>query len=200
MKKTIITISREFGSGGRTVGKMLAERLGVAYYDKELIEKVHSETGFSKEFIEEQGEYSPSKSIFSYAFIGRDINGISMNDYVWNAQRKVILELADKESCVIVGRCADYILKDRDDVLNVFIHADMDFRAKRIVDVYGETSESPEKRLRDKDKKRRINYKYYTDRDWGVCQNYDITLNSGKLGIEQCVDIIEGIVKKENGN
>lgn len=194
--KRIITISREFGSGGRTVGKKLAERLGIAYYDKELIEKVHSETGFSKEFIEEHGEYSPSKSIFSYAFIGRDINGVSMNDHIWNAQRKAILEIADKEPCVIVGRCADYILKDRDDVFNVFVYADMEHRAKRIVAVYGETNESPEKRLKDKDKKRRINYKYYTDRDWGECHNYDLTLNSAKIGIDKCVDIIADILEE----
>lgn len=195
MKKKVITISREFGSGGRTVGKKLAEKLGYAYYDKELIEKVHGETGFSKEFIEEQGEYSPSKSMFSYAFIGRDINGVSMNDYVWNAQRKIIIELAESdEPCVIVGRCADYILRDREDVFNVFIHADMEFRAKRIVQEYGETAESPQKRLKDKDKKRKINYRYFTDREWGVCQNYDISLNSGTLGIDKCVDIIADLV------
>ena len=197
MKKKVITISREFGSGGRTVGKLLADKLGWAYYDKELIEKVQDETGFSKEFIEENGEYSPSKSIFSYAFIGRDVNGVSMSDYVWNAQRKVILELADKEPCVIVGRCADYILRDRKDVLHTFIHADIDFRKNRIVEVYGETDETPEKRLRDKDKKREINYKYYTDREWGICRNYDIALDSGNLGIESCVNIIAAIIQGE---
>lgn len=192
----VITISREFGSGGRTVGKLLAEKLGYNYYDSELIEKVHSETGFSEEFIAEQGEYSPTKSFLSYAFIGRDINGVSINDYIWNAQRKIIQELADTENCVIVGRCADYILSDRDDVLNVFIHADMDFRAKRIVEIYGETDKSPEKRLRDKDKKRKINYKYYTDRDWGVCENYDVCFNTAKIDIETCVDIIAKLVKE----
>lgn len=197
MKKKIITISREFGSGGRTVGKMLADKLGVSYYDSEIIDKVHKETGFSKEFIEEQGEYSPSSSFFSYAFIGRDGSGSSMNDYVWNAQRKVILELAEKESCVIVGRCADYILRERQDTFNVFIHADMQFRAKRIVEVYGQTLESPQKRLEDKDRKRKINYKYYTDREWGTCQNYDITLNSAKIGIEKCVDIIVDIINEK---
>ena len=195
MKKKIITISREFGSGGRTIGKQLAEKLGIAYYDKELIEKVHGETGFSKEFIASQGEYAPAKGVFSYAFIGRDINGLSINDHIWNAQRKIILELADGEPCVIVGRCADYILKDRDDCFNVFIHADEDFKAKRIVDVYGETTEKPEKRLRDKDKKRAANYRYYTDRVWGECKNYDLALNSGVIGIEKCVDIIADLVK-----
>ena len=195
MKKNIITISREFGSGGRTVGRKLAERLNIPFYDGEIIEKVHEETGFSQDFIKEQGEHSPTKSIFSYAFVGRDVNGISINDYVWNAQRKIILDLAEKGPCVIVGRCADFILRDRDDCFNVFIHADEKFKAERIVKEYGETDKSPEKRLREKDKKRKINYKYYTDRDWGVCDNYDISLNTGTLGIDKCVDIIEELVK-----
>ena len=195
MKKNIITISREFGSGGRTVGRKLAERLNIPFYDGEIIEKVHEETGFSQEVIKEQGEHSPTKSIFSYAFVGRDVNGISINDYVWNAQRKIILDLAEKGPCVIVGRCADFILRDRDDCFNVFIHADEKFKAERIVKEYGETDKSPEKRLREKDKKRKINYKYYTDQDWGVCDNYDISLNTGTLGIDKCVDIIEELVK-----
>ena len=195
MKKNIITISREFGSGGRTVGRKLAERLNIPFYDGEIIEKVHEETGFSQEFIKEQGEQSPTKSILSYAFVGRDVNGISINDYVWNAQRKIILDLAEKGPCVIVGRCADFILRDRDDCFNVFIHADEKFKAERIVKEYGETDKSPEKRLREKDKKRKINYKYYTDQDWGVCDNYDISLNTGTLGIDKCVDIIEELVK-----
>lgn len=195
MSKKIITISREFGSGGRTIGKELAKKLGYAYYDKEIIERVHYETGFSKEFIEEQGEDAPTKGIFSYAFIGRDVNGLSVNDHIWNAQRKIILDAAEKEPCVIVGRCADYILRDRKDCFNVFIHADMDFKADRIVKVYGETVEKPEKRLKDKDKKRASNYRYYTDRDWGKCANYEIALNSGKLGISKCVDIIFDLCK-----
>ena len=195
MKKNIITISREFGSGGRTVGRKLAERLNIPFYDGEIIEKVHEETGLSQDFIKEQGEHSPTKSIFSYAFVGRDVNGISINDYVWNAQRKIILDLAEKGPCVIVGRCADFILRDRDDCFNVFIHADEKFKAERIVKEYGETDKSPEKRLREKDKKRKINYKYYTDQDWGVCDNYDISLNTGTLGIDKCVDIIEELVK-----
>ncbi|MDO5388633.1 MAG: cytidylate kinase-like family protein, partial [Clostridia bacterium] len=134
-------------------------------------------------------------SIFSYSFVGRNIDGMSVEDYVFSIQRKIIRELAEKESCVIVGRCADYILNDRDDVLNVFIHSDMDKRAERIVKLYGETDKSPEKRLKEKDKKRSINYKYCTDRVWGMCQNYDITLNSGNIGIDKCVDIIAELFK-----
>ena len=162
MKKTIITISREFGSGGRTIGRKVAQELGFAFYDKELIEKVAEESGFDKQYIEEQGEYAPAKSAFAYAFIGRDRNGMSVSDYIWQAQRKIILNLAEKGNCVIVGRCADYILQDREDCLNVFIHASMEKRAERIVKLYGETDKSPKKRLEEKDKKRKINYRYYT--------------------------------------
>lgn len=195
MKKKIITISREFGSGGRTIGKMVAEKLGYDFYDKELIEKIAAESGFNEKYIEEQGEYAPSKNSFAYAFVGRDINGMSMSDYIYSMQRKVILELAEKGNCVIVGRCADYILRDRADCLNVFVHADMDKRADRIVNRYGETDKAPEKRLMDKDRKRKINYKYYTGQEWGMSQNYHISLNSGEIGIDKCVQIITDLSK-----
>ena len=194
--KKIITISREFGSGGRTIGRMVAEKLGMSSYAKELIEKVAEESGLTKKYIEEGGEYAPSKSRFAYSFIGRNIDGMSLDDYIFMAQRKVILEIAEKESCVIVGRCADYILRNRDDVLNVFIHSDMEKRAERIVKLYGETDKSPEKRLKEKDKKRSINYKYCTDRVWGMSQNYHISLNSGAIGLDTCDDIIADLAKK----
>ena len=125
MKKRIITISREFGSGGRTIGK----------------------------------------------------------------------QLADKESCVIVGCCADYILKDRDDVINIFIHAPWEDRAKRIVEVYGETGIEPVKRLREKGKKRAINYKYYTEQEWGRAANYHMTLDSSTFGIEGCANLIYNVLQ-----
>lgn len=195
MAKKIITISREFGSGGRTIGKMIAERLGYDYYDKELIEKVAEKSGFDKKYIEEEGEYSPSRSRFAYSFVGRSMNGMTNTDYIWSIQRKIILELAEKGNCVIVGRCADYILRDRDDVFNVFVHAATDKKAERIVKLYGETDVKPEKRLADKDKKRAINYKYYTDRTWGIAKNYHLTLDSGVIGIEKCADIITDLTK-----
>lgn len=127
---------------------------------------------------------------------GRSIDGMSVQDYLWKKQREVILKIADKGNCVIVGRCADYILKDRQDCLNVFIHSSMEKRIERIVKVYGETEEKPEKRLLEKDKKRRTNYKYYTDRDWGMSQNYHISLNSGELGIERCEEMIANLARK----
>ena len=192
MSKNIITISRQFGSGGRTVGRMLAERLGVPFYDKELVKQVADETGLDSAFIEENGEFSPSKSIFSFAMsqgIPCMQNGLSMSDFIFCIQRQVILKLAE-QPCVIVGRGADYILRDRDDCFNVFIHADMQSRAERIVRLYGESEKKPEQRLADKDKKRKIYYKHYTDREWGDAKNYDMCLNSGKIGIEKCVELI----------
>ena len=193
--KNVITISREFGSGGRTIGKQVADALGYAFYDKELIEAVAEKTGFSKDYVRERGEYSPSASAFSYSFMGRSRDGLSTDDYLFSVQRKVILELAEKGSCVIVGRCADYILRDRADVLNVFIHADKKVRAKRIVDVYVANKYNPEKLLDDKDKNSRVNYKYYTDRDWGDYHNYDLCLDSGTLGLEKCTELICDLAK-----
>ena len=190
MSKKIITISREFGSGGRSIAKQVAEKLGMTYYDKELIEEVAKQTGYAPRFIEQMGEYSPAGNLFSYAFMGRDSGGLSSADALWTCQRKIILELADKGPCVIVGRCADYILRERTDAFHVFIHAPMADRAKRVVEKYGETGTAIEKRLADKDKKRATNYRYYTDRVWGMAQNYNLTLDSACFGIDECVEII----------
>ena len=199
MEKKIITISREFGSGGRTIGHLVAEKLGIPFYDKELVDQIAVESGFAPKFIEEHGEHSPTKSLFSYAFAPQGVpgvmNGLSTADFLWNIQCSVILQLADKGPCVIVGRNADYILKDRPDALHVFTHADVPFRAERIVKKYGESDKSPEARLNEKDKRRRVNYQHYTGRTWGMSQNYDLCLDTGTLGIDLCVDMICGIVE-----
>ncbi len=198
MEKKIITISREFGSGGRTIGRMVAEKLGIPFYDKELVEQVALESGFAPSFVEEHGEHSPGKSFFSYAFAPQGIpgvmNGLSSADFLWHIQCNVILQLAEKGPCVIVGRNADYILKDRKDCIHAYIHADIPSRADRIVRLYGESEKSPEARLNEKDKRRRVNYQHYTGREWGTAQNYDICLNSASIGIEECADIIVKMV------
>ena len=200
MEKKIITISREFGSGGRSIGRAVAEKLGIPFYDKELVEQVALESGFAPQFVEEHGEHAPGKSILSYAFAPQGVpgvmNGLSTADFLWNIQCSVILQLADKGPCVIVGRNADYILKDREDVLHVYIHADIQFRADRIVRLYGESEKSPETRLAEKDKRRKINYQHYTGRSWGVAQNYDVCFNSGVLGVDYIADIIVDMVQK----
>lgn len=193
MKNRVITISRQFGSGGRTIGKEVAEKLGIHCYDSELIEKVAESSGFAKEYITEKGEYSTHRSWFVNAFTDRGRDGMSTQDRLWIIQQKVIQDIAEKESCVIVGRCADYILRDTADCLKVFIHADLDKRMERIVNLYGEGKDTPEKRVRDKDKRRSAYYQFYTDTEWGAAENYHITLNSGVLGLEKCVEIISSL-------
>lgn len=194
MEKKIITISRQFGSGGRSIGRAVAERLGIPFYDKELVDQIAVESGFDPGYVAEHGEHAPGKSAFSYAFAPQGLpgvmQGLSAADFLWNIQCNVILQLADKGPCVIVGRNADYILKDRPDVLNIYIHADMDYRADRIVRLYGESEKAPVARLQEKDKRRKINYQHYTGRDWGKAENYDLCLNSGKLGEDACIDFI----------
>ena len=199
MEKKIITISREFGSGGRTIGRKIAEELGIPFYDKELVDQIAMESGFAPKFVEEHGEHSPTGSLFSYAFAPQGVpgimNGLSTADFLWNIQCNVILQLADKGPCVIVGRNADYILKDRTDALHVYVYADTASRAERIVRLYGDSEKTPEQRLAEKDKRRRVNYQHYTGRTWGQAQNYDICLNAGVLGIDQCKDIVVNAIK-----
>jgi len=202
MEKKIITISREFGSGGRTIGRMVAQKLGIPFYDKELVDQIAMESGFAPKFVEEHGEHSPGSSLFSYAFAPQGVpgvmNGLSTADFLWSIQSNVILQLAEKGPCVIVGRNADYILKDRPDCLHAFIYADKDFRAERIVRLYGESEKSPQARLNEKDKRRKMNYQHYTGRTWGQAQNYDISLNSSRLGIDTCTDILVKLMRGEN--
>lgn len=154
MSKKIITISREFGSGGRSIGKEVAKQLGISYYDKELIKKTAAKTGFDEKFIEEHGEYATGKSFLSYfsSFMGSNIQKLSAADFLWVMQRQIILDLAETESCVIVGRCSDYILKDRKDCLHVFIHADWNIKQNEL---YG-SMEKQRKRHRSVCRKKTI--------------------------------------------
>lgn len=191
MSKKVITISREFGSGGRHIGELLAKELGYTFYDKQIIEEVAKNTGLSKKFIEERGEYAPKNNIFSYSFIGRSTDGGSVDDYIYQAQRGIICDITEKENCVIVGRCADYILKDRQDVLNVFIHGNQAEKCKRIMELYKRTEKEALALMKDTDKKRSINYSYYTEQKWGNSRNYALCLNSSILGYEKCIQLIK---------
>ena len=195
MAKRIITISREFGSGGRFIGEEVAKKLGIAYYDKNVINEIAEKSGLSPEYIQENAELSPKKGLFAYAFSGRDITGKSVEDMVYEAQRNIILELAEKEPCVIIGRNADYILKDRDDVLNVFIHGDMPEKIQRITGLYNVKEKEAVKTMADTDKRRRTNYNFYTDQKWGKASNYTLCLNSSQLGYDRCEMIIMECVK-----
>ena len=195
MAKRIITISREFGSGGRFIGEKVAKKLEIAYYDKNIISQIAEKSGLSPEYIQENAELSPKKGLFAYAFSGRDITGKSVEDMVYEVQRNIILELAEKEPCVIIGRNADYILKDRDDVLNVFIHGDMPEKIKRITGLHNVEEKEAVKMMADTDKRRRTNYNFYTDQNWGKASNYTLCLNSSQLGYDRCEMIIMECVK-----
>ena len=196
MSNKVITISRQFGSGGRTVGKQVAEKLGIPCYDQELIQKIAEESGYCKDFVAEHSEHAAYGNWLSNAFAFRDYYGNSIQDKIWFAQLKTIVEIANKGPCVIVGRCADFILAETADCLKVFIYADEKTKAKRIVEQYGESDQAPEKRLRDKDKRRAAYYQMYTDKKWGDFNNYDIALSTSALGIDTCADIIVELYNK----
>ena len=200
MSKRIITVSRQFGSGGHSIAKAAAERLGIPFYDNELITEVARKSGLSEEFIRENEEYASHSNSFLYQLAMSTAGSYgypSVYQKLYEAQTKVIEELADKESCLIVGRCADYILREREDCLHVFIHAGNDQRAARILERYGETGKSIEQRIKEKDSRRRNYYRFHTDREWGVCANYGLALDSGILGEELCVDLITQAFKGE---
>ena len=199
--KKVITISRQFGSGGHSIAQAVAERLGIAFYDNNLITEVAKQSGLSEEFIRENEEYASHSSSFLYqlAMSTAGTYGYpSVYQKLYEAQTKVIEEIANKESCVIVGRCADYILKDREDCLHVFIHADNEHRAKHILEKYGPTEKTTAQRIKDKDNKRRNYYRFHTDREWGVAANYHLALDSGALGEALCVELIVKAAQKED--
>ena len=191
--KKIITVSREFGSGGHSIAKAVAVKRGYAFYDEAIVNEVAKRCGYSPEFVEESGEYAASRHslLFTLATANRfTVDGLSAADHLYIEQAKVIEELAEKGYCVIVGRCADYILRERKEALHVFIRADVKSRAAHVLERYGETEKALEKRIEDKDRKRKVYYRNYTGRTWGEAQNYDLCLNSGALGIELCTELI----------
>ena len=200
--KRIITISREFGSGGHSIGQKVAEKLDLNFYDQALLEKIAQETGLSKEYIE-NSEYAPARnSLLFNIVVNRSLTNYaepSPADMVYFAQTKIIQEIAEKESCVIVGRCSDYILRERRDALHVFIYADLDSRSKRILERYGEIDKPILKRIEDKDARRKIYYSHYTDRPRGVPQNYHVSLSSSALGEDVCVNTIVDLFQKCDG-
>lgn len=195
MKKQIITISRQCGSGGHTIGKMAAERLGVPFYDKRILEMVAQRSGFSEKTIEEQGEYVPHSLLYtitsqSFAYNTANRENMSLPDQINAFQTELIKELAEKESCVIIGRDADYILKDNPDCFHVFVHGKLEDRKRRVVSEHGIAENEAEDHVRKRDKKRAQHYKYYTDRTWGQASNYHLCVDSSYFGIEECVEMI----------
>lgn len=183
----IITISRQFGAGGHSVAKLVAENLGVECYDSILLDKLAEETGFEKEYIKDTGEASLESKLWSF-FSGHA--EASQQDYLWIAHSRIIEELADKGPCVIVGRSADFVLREKKNLVSVFLHASKEFRIKRIKELYGEKENITERTLADIDKRRASYYQYYTDRKWGDVENYTLSLDTSVLGVKKCAEII----------
>lgn len=195
MKKKIITISRQFGSGGRGIGKLLADRLDIPFYDKELIELASKESGIDERIFksegEETGRFYQVLGAIGYA-LGSPAGGIyeySINDQLYLVQANIIEQLANEGPCVIVGRCADYVLADREDVLNIYFCADMDERLRRVIDEY-HVEDADEAMLCKVDKRRSNYYQYYTDRVWGKAENYDLCINTGKFDTDAIIGMI----------
>ena len=195
-KNIIITLSREYGSGGRYVGKLIADKLGIKLYDKEFIEKVAQETGLSEEYIEsnEQKRDSLSNLNNGYYF------GLTNSDELFFKESELIKEVANKESCVIIGRCADFILQDKNNVLKVFVYSDIKDKVKRATEFYGFDKENAEKEITRIDKLRANHYKYYTEKEWKDPSNYDICINSDTLGVEKTAELICEIIKEKSSS
>ena len=197
MNKYIITIGREFGSGGRTIGKMVAEKLGILYFDYEIIDETAKKSGFSTDFVKQSEQKVTSSLLYnlalgtSYGISPYSVNeGVSLETQLFIAQQNVIKEMAERGSCVIVGRCADYILKDYPNLLRVFVYADMKFREKRMIEKQRYSEATAAKELKKADKRRAAHYLTFTEQHWGNKQNYDLMINSSQLGFEQSTEII----------
>ena len=201
-KKIIITIGRQFGSGGRTVGKKLAEQLGIAYYDKELINLASKESGICGEFFEKADEKN-SGSLLKALAMGFTMNNaiFQSNDYrsnesLFQIQSDVIRKVAAEGSCVLVGRCADYILREDPDCINIFVSASWTDRIQRAIEYNHLTEKEAGEFLHKADKSRASYYNYYTDKIWGAAESYDLCINSSIYGIEQTVDFVRSFIKR----
>ena len=196
-RHVVITIAREYGSGGRYVGRLVADKLGIKFYDKDFIEKLAQETGLSEEYIEANEQKMGKLSNFNNGYY----IGLNNSDELFLKETELIKELANKESSVIIGRCADFILKDRDDILKVFIYSDMKDKVKRATEIYGFDKAKAEKEIKRIDKLRSNHYKHYTEKEWKDYSNYDICINSDKLGVEKSAELIcEMMREKETLN
>lgn len=204
MTKKIITISREYGSGGRQIGLLAAKKLGMEFYDKELIDAAAKEIGFPTEMIADREQRLTNSVLYNFA-MGTiygiaypqepKISELPLTEQIFLAQKKAIEEAAKGGACVFIGRCADSILKSRPDVLRVFVYADREARKRRAIEEYGDLEEHIDEFMHQTDKRRRIHYENYTNERWGSRENYDLMLNSGELGIEKCVELLCEAVK-----
>lgn len=196
MKHKIMTIAREYGSGGRLIAQEVAKALELVYYDNEVIDMAAEELGMDIRTIRAMAEEKSSGFLYS---IGTSLQELPLSDQIFVRQSKIIRHLAEHDACIIVNGCADYILEDYDDVISVFIHAPMESRVERVKKEYGEQQEDYKKYIKKRDKRRANYYNYYTDKKWGNLKNFDITLNSD-LGIETVVNILVEAYKNEGNN
>ena len=198
MGNYIYTIGRELGSGGYTVAKLLAERLGIKLYDKELLAQAAKDSGFCEEIFENHDERPTNSFLYSLVmdtYTGGNYSAapfldMPLNHKVFLAQFETIKKIAEKESCVIVGRCADYALSDNPDCINIFIHADLDVRIKNVSRNLNITENKARDIINKTDKQRASYYNYYTSKKWGDSKSYNLSLDAGKLGTDNCVEII----------
>lgn len=207
MKKTVITIARSYGSGGRTLGKLLAEKLGINCYDREILRMASDESGISEALFgqaDEKLKKSPlaviiRKNPYRGGVIGPESAGFVSDDNLFNYQARVIRELAEQESCIIIGRCADYVLRERSDVLRLYFYAPKEDCIRRVIDQNGLTEREAEKRIAKIDRYRAEYYHYYTGRDWNDARNYDFCLNTASMSYEKLVEIVEGSIRVLQG-
>ncbi|MGI6256804.1 MAG: AAA family ATPase [Anaerovoracaceae bacterium] len=195
MSKPIVTISRQFGSGGRIIGKQLAEELGVVYYDKNILDDIAKDKGYSKELIEEDEKKAKNSFFYSMAnafgSAGYGVENLSINEQFFMAQFDYITKIGQKqEGGVIVGRCADYVLREDKSVSNIFIYADEDSRIERAIEIYGVSPEEAPRMLADVDKARANYYRYHTGQKWGEPSNYHLAIDSGHMEIDNIVKLI----------
>ena len=198
MANKIYTIGREFGSGGREVGEKLAAKLGIKLYDKELLQQAAKDSGFCEEIFENHDEKPTNSFLYSLVMDTYSVSGYSaapfldmpLNHKVFLAQFEKIKKIAEKESCVIVGRCADYALSDNPDCINIFIHADLDVRIKNVSRNLNITENKARDIINKTDKQRASYYNYYTSKKWGDSKSYNLSLDAGKLGTDNCVEMI----------
>ena len=200
--KTVITISRQYGSGGREIGKKLADQLGIPFYDNEIISRAAKATGFSEAAFESVEDKATNSLLYSIAmgmnvFTSQDTGfaGLSLDDRIFLAQSNVIRKVAEEGACVIVGRCADYILKDLDDIVNVFISANLDFRIQRSIEIDQLSPENAAETVSKKDKSRGNYYRYHAGERWDNLFNYDLALRSDRIGIDKTVECIKNYVQ-----
>ena len=200
--KKIITISRQYGSGGREIGKKLADQLNIPFYDNELIERAAKESGFSKEAFESAENKATNSLLYSIS-MGMNAYGnqelgfahLSLDDRIYLVQTEVIRKVANEGPCVIVGRCADYVLKEMSDVVSVFIWADMEYRIDRATTLYGLSPVKAEESIVKFDKRRANYYNYHANEKWGKAENYHLSIRSDSIGIDYCVDCIKQYVE-----